>query len=58
MSSRDWQLRVQDILNAISSIQESTANMTFEEFVAEEIIVKAVLYLTFRNQEINFLAEI
>ena len=43
MSSRDWRLRVKDILNAISSIQESTANMTFEEFVAEEIIVKAVL---------------
>ena len=44
MSSRNWQLRVQDILTAISSIQKSTANMTFEEFVAEEIIVKAVLY--------------
>ncbi len=44
MSSRDWRLRVKDILNAISSIQESTANMTFEEFLAEEIIVKAVLY--------------
>ena len=44
MSSRDWRLRVQDILNAISSIQESTANMTFEEFLAEEIIIKAVLY--------------
>ena len=44
MSSRDWRLRVQDILNAIASIQQSTANMTFEEFLAEEIIVKAVLY--------------
>lgn len=44
MSSRDWRLRVQDILNAISSIQKSTANMTFDEFLAKEIIVKAVLY--------------
>ena len=44
MSSRNCRLRVQDILNAISSIQKSTANMTFEEFLAEEITVKAVLY--------------
>ena len=44
MSSRDWQLRVQDILNAIASIQKSTANMTFKKFLAEEIIIKAVIY--------------
>ncbi len=44
MSFRKWLLRVQDILTAIAGIQKSTANMTFEDFAAEETIVKAVLY--------------
>ncbi|NJN91647.1 MAG: DUF86 domain-containing protein [Leptolyngbyaceae cyanobacterium SL_5_14] len=44
MSSREWHLRVQDILNAIASIQRLTAEMTFDEFSADEAIVKAVLY--------------
>jgi uncharacterized protein with HEPN domain len=44
VSSRDWQRRVQDILEAIASIQRLTAEMTFDQFVADEAIVKAVLY--------------
>ena len=44
MSSRVWQLRVQDILNAITSIEQRTAEMTFEQFAADETIVKSVLY--------------
>lgn len=44
MSSRKWQQRIRDILNAISSIQKLTANMTFEDFIARKTIVKAVLY--------------
>lgn len=44
MSSRSWQLRVRDILNAIASIQAATSNMTFEEFAANQTLVKAVLY--------------
>ncbi|MEQ8464743.1 HepT-like ribonuclease domain-containing protein [Coleofasciculus sp. E1-EBD-02] len=44
MSSRGWQLRVQDILQAISSIQERTAGITFEEFAADEMLFDSILY--------------
>ena len=44
MSSRDWQLRIQDILKAINSIQKRTQAMSFEEFAADETVIKAVLY--------------
>ncbi|MDJ0904170.1 MAG: DUF86 domain-containing protein [Xenococcus sp. MO_188.B8] len=44
MSSRVWQLRVQDILDAVTSIEQRTAGMTFENFAANETIVKSVLY--------------
>lgn len=44
MSSREWQLRVQDILDAITSVQRLTAGMTFAEFADDEAISKAVLY--------------
>jgi len=42
--SRNWQLRIQDVLNAINSIQRSTAKISFQEFEQNEILVKAVLY--------------
>jgi uncharacterized protein with HEPN domain len=44
VSSREWQLRVQDILDAIASTQRLVAGMTFDEFAINEAIVKAVLY--------------
>ncbi len=44
MSSRAWQLRVQDILDAVTSIEQRTAEMTFEMFAANETVVKSVLY--------------
>ncbi len=44
MPSRDWQLRVRDIVNAIASIQQRTAGMSFEEFTENETVAKAVLY--------------
>ena len=44
MSSRDWQLRIQDILKAIDSIQKRTEGMSFEKFVENETVIKAVLY--------------
>ncbi|GAB4382723.1 MAG: hypothetical protein Kow00121_43400 [Elainellaceae cyanobacterium] len=44
MYSRAWHLRVQDILLAVAAIQRHTANLTFEEFVANEALVQAVLY--------------
>jgi uncharacterized protein with HEPN domain len=44
VSSRDWQLRIHDILSAIQAIQSSTADLDFEAFAADETLVKAVLY--------------
>ena len=44
MPSRNWQLRLQDILDAICSIQQRTAGMSFEEFTQNETLFKAVLY--------------
>lgn len=44
MSSRFAKERIQDILNAIDSIQTRTASMSFDQFSQNETIVKAVLY--------------
>lgn len=44
MSSRSAKERIQDILNAIDSIQSRTADMGFDQFSQDETIVKAVLY--------------
>jgi uncharacterized protein with HEPN domain len=44
MSSRSDQERIQDILNAIDSIQMRTSSMSFDEFSQNETVVKAVLY--------------
>ncbi len=44
MSSRSWWLRTQDILTAISEIQQRTYGMTFAAFEDDATIVKAVLY--------------
>jgi uncharacterized protein with HEPN domain len=42
--SRNWLLRIQDIINAGNSIQRYTAGMTFEEFQQNEMLIKAILY--------------
>jgi uncharacterized protein with HEPN domain len=43
--SREWWLRVQDILDAIDRIQFSTAAMSFEDFRRiEEIVLQGILY--------------
>lgn len=44
MPFRDWQLRIQDIIESIDEILEWTANMTFEDFSSNRVTVKAVLY--------------
>jgi uncharacterized protein with HEPN domain len=44
VSSRAILLRVQDILDAVISIEQHTAEMTFEQFAANQTIVKSVLY--------------
>ncbi len=60
MSSRDWSLRVRDILQAIDSIQQRTAGMTQADFEANETTVKAVLYdfIVMGEAAINIPAEI
>lgn len=44
MSSRDWRLRIQDILAAIEAIQTQTVSMALEDFERNETVIKAVLY--------------
>ncbi|MBD2778896.1 HepT-like ribonuclease domain-containing protein [Iningainema tapete] len=44
MPSREWPLRIQDILKSATVIIERTASMTFEDFQDNETIAKAVLY--------------
>ena len=44
MPSRDWRLRIQDILESITEIERCTRGMTFEEFAKNQTIVKATLY--------------
>jgi len=44
VSFRDWRLRVQDILEAIASIQQRTSGMTVENLMENETVAKAVLY--------------
>lgn len=44
MPSREWWLRVQDILAAINSIYHYTQALTFEEFQADTRTLQAVLY--------------
>ena len=44
MSSRSAKERIQDILNAIDSVQMRTSEMSFDEFSQNETIAKAVLY--------------
>nr|WP_277882522.1 DUF86 domain-containing protein [Pseudanabaena sp. FACHB-2040] len=43
-STRESPLRVQDVLDAISSIQQRIYGMTLEDFEEDETIIKAVLY--------------
>ncbi|WP_338441375.1 DUF86 domain-containing protein [Synechococcus elongatus IITB4] len=44
MSSRSDLARIQDILDAIQSIQGKTRGLSFEQFGQDETLIKAVLY--------------
>ncbi|AFY53196.1 hypothetical protein Riv7116_0602 [Rivularia sp. PCC 7116] len=44
MPSRNWRFRVQDMVQAINSIQNRVADLTFSEFQNNETIAKAVFY--------------
>jgi len=44
MSSRNWQLRVQDILSAIAAVQRRTAGKSLQDIQTDETLAKAILY--------------
>ncbi len=44
MPSREWQLRIQDILISVNEILELTAGTKYQDFLANRVITKAVLY--------------
>lgn len=44
MPSRNWRLRIQDILQSVAGMERRTAGMIFEEFQTNETIAKAVFY--------------
>jgi uncharacterized protein with HEPN domain len=44
MPSREWRLRIQDILQAAQDIQQFTDSITFEEFKSNKLITQSVLY--------------
>ena len=44
MPSRDWELRIEDIFEAINEIAQFTKGMTFEAFCADPKTIKACLY--------------
>jgi hypothetical protein len=44
MPSRDWRFCIQDMLQSINDILQRTAEMEFEDFVANRTVIKAVLY--------------
>lgn len=43
MPSRDWRLRIDDILECIAKIERYTEGMTFEDFIGDDKTVDAVL---------------
>ena len=44
MSSRKWQQRVEDIIDAIIEIQQFTQDIEFGDFQSNQVLMKAVLY--------------
>jgi len=43
MPSRDWKLRIQDILEAIETVRKYVAGMTFDEFTRDQRTIDAVV---------------
>jgi len=44
MPSRDWHLRFQDILQAAQDIADFAADLSFDEFQENKMLVQSVLY--------------
>ena len=40
MPSRDWKQRIQDMIQSVAVIENSTTDMTFSEFQADDTIAK------------------
>lgn len=43
MPHRDWRLRIEDILESIEKIQRYTHGMSFDDFIANELVFDAVV---------------
>ena len=43
MPSRDWKLRIQDILESIAAVESYVVGMSFEEFVSDQRTIDAVV---------------
>ncbi|MGB3512199.1 MAG: HepT-like ribonuclease domain-containing protein [Microcoleaceae cyanobacterium] len=44
MSSINWLVPIQDILQSVTEIEERIGGITFEEFAKNSTIIKAILY--------------
>jgi hypothetical protein len=44
VSSRAWQLRIQDILNAINQIQQRLERIDFETFATNTVLAESIVY--------------
>jgi uncharacterized protein with HEPN domain len=44
VSSRDWKLRIQDMISSVNAIRQRIAGMTFEDLAGNETVAKAVFY--------------
>jgi uncharacterized protein with HEPN domain len=44
VSSRTWQLRIQDILNAIDQIQQRLDGFDFETFAINTVLAESIVY--------------
>ena len=43
MSNRSWKYRLQDILDAIDFVSENLEEVSFEEFVNDELLSRGIL---------------
>jgi uncharacterized protein with HEPN domain len=46
---RSWELRIADITEAIETVLEYTAGMTFEQFISDRKTIDAVIRLAYRD---------
>jgi uncharacterized protein with HEPN domain len=44
MSSRNWLIRIRDMLDSANTLKEYTQGLTFETFCKNKMLVQSVLY--------------